>query len=1163
MSHTFFGAWLCHALFNLEDGIMKRLLMIIIAIATISTAAMLGATSASAKTSEFAGGSGTKNDPYIIETIEHLKNVSNYLSACYLLNADLVFTSDDFESISNSKFGWIGIGTSDKPFRGVFDGNNHSISGLQGNTSVPSSSMGLFSYNTGIIKNLHLKDCDFYAETDTQYSWTARAGAIAGVNKGTIEYCSSSGNVYATTHAGGIVGENFSGGTITRSWNNATVSSRGYAGGIAGENEGSITDCYNTGAISSIASGSIYVGGIVGEGWYPSRSYNVGNVPNGGAIIGYVPAANGGSYGSSCYYMDNVTNGAGHVYGTDLAVKLSSNQMMAKESFEKLDFATTWQYDTENAYPYPVLKEKLDYSSYFAGGDGSENNPFQISNAEELGHITKDVSAHYILICDIIFSDSDYNNDGLYPSGWKTFSFNGTFDGNGYAIKNLKVTAPTYCSAPGLFSINNGIIRNLTIESARYTIGYIDGQVGLICSENNGTILNCKSKNCLVVFNSSCNLGGIVGNNAGTVQNCMSENNLTLGTQGGKVGGIASNNTGNIIGCTNRTTITNTGSDYHITGGIVSTNSGKIIQCRNLASIYTTSNYQNHWSVSGGIAGTMSGGEISECYNTGLISAETNKKSSNAYAGGLVGNLSGGKITNCYNIGNISASNNASGKAYSGGLLGYNNTINDVTNCYVVCEISASSKEEVYGGLICGYSSVATINNCYFAGLASGAVGFGDSTQLHGVNKEELKVISTYTDFNFADIWVVNNDVYKYPQLRSNQHECDHAFSNDWNSDSNNHWYSCNCEGCSVVNTKAQHSYTTTCDTTCNTCGYTRTITHSYKTTWDNNSTQHWHICSACGFIGAKTNHGFDNSCDTSCNTCGYTRTINHSYKNIYEKDSSKHWRECSVCGVKINEDVHVYDNSCDTTCNTCGHTRSITHSYKITWENDKDGHWHECSVCGMPDTKSSHTPGAAATETTAQTCTTCVYVIKAALGHTHTYENKWTTNSGKHWHACSGCGDRKDEASHAYDNACDTDCNTCGYVRAISHSYKATWESDENQHWHNCSICGTSGTKSSHNYDNDYDEECNSCNHTRRVETTPDATTTLDETTEGGNTTMPNTTEPDVTVPDTTDGDSGKESGKKDDGNTTIIIIVAVASIAATAGIASAVFAVILKKKK
>lgn len=77
----------------------------------------------------------------------------------------------------------------------------------------------------------------------------------------------------------------------------------------------------------------------------------------------------------------------------------------------------------------------------------------------------------------------------------------------------------------------------------------------------------------------------------------------------------------------------------------------------------------------------------------------------------------------------------------------------------------------------------------------------------------------------------------------------------------------------------------------------------------------------------------------------------------------------------------HIYDNDCDTTCNDCGAVRSITHDWLTAWSSNSTKHWHECSVCHEKSEEANHTPGAPATSTTPQTCTICGYILAPALG--------------------------------------------------------------------------------------------------------------------------------------------------------------------------------------
>ena len=101
--------------------------------------------------------------------------------------------------------------------------------------------------------------------------------------------------------------------------------------------------------------------------------------------------------------------------------------------------------------------------------------------------------------------------------------------------------------------------------------------------------------------------------------------------------------------------------------------------------------------------------------------------------------------------------------------------------------------------------------------------------------------------------------------------------------------------------------------------------------------------------------------------------------------------------------------------CNQIGTTTwdSTTygeHNYAAAWSSDADGHWHECSLCHGKKDEAAHTPGAAATETTPQKCTECDYIITAALGHTHhmtpvaANPATCTEDGNKAYYVCSGC---------------------------------------------------------------------------------------------------------------------------------------------------------------
>lgn len=241
-----------------------------------------------------------------------------------------------------------------------------------------------------------------------------------------------------------------------------------------------------------------------------------------------------------------------------------------------------------------------------------------------------------------------------------------------------------------------------------------------------------------------------------------------------------------------------------------------------------------------------------------------------------------------------------------------------------------------------------------------------------------------------------------------------------------------------------------------------------------------------------------DSSGDISSTQKGVTVTVacSHSFGPWTKVDDTNHQHTCSSC-VKKETAAHTWNSgtvtksaTCTTdgvktyTCTGCGATKTETikatgHSYSTKWSSDGTKHWHECTVCGAKKDEAAHTPGAAATEWTAQKCTVCGYVIKAALGHTHNYATAWTVDANGHWHACSGCDDEKDYADHVYDNDCDPDCNVCGYTRPVTHTYMDRWFYDETGHWHECTICGAVLEKVPHVTDSQDDEQrCKECGY-------------------------------------------------------------------------------------
>ena len=166
-------------------------------------------------------------------------------------------------------------------------------------------------------------------------------------------------------------------------------------------------------------------------------------------------------------------------------------------------------------------------------------------------------------------------------------------------------------------------------------------------------------------------------------------------------------------------------------------------------------------------------------------------------------------------------------------------------------------------------------------------------------------------------------------------------------------------------------------------------------------------------------------------------------------------------CGATKTETIdaldHLWDSECDKVCGRDStHTRETEHNYPDEWEKDTTSHWHECTKCGDRKDNADHTPGPEATADTAQICTVCEYVIKPAKEHVHKYGDEWVYDTDNHWHRCEtkaspDCYVKDSVAPHEYSNDCDVTCNTCDYVRVAPHDFNTKLLGNVNGHYYKC----------------------------------------------------------------------------------------------------------------
>lgn len=213
---------------------------------------------------------GTPSNPYLIETIDDLKNINPNYS--YKLTKNI--------SLKNIKFS--PIGSYNNPFYGTFDGNNFTISDIN---IFENGYNSLFGYVNGTIKNLKTT-CNINFESTSKLLQYV-SGLASYICKSYIENCSSNITISSSSNGciiGGLISFNEE-STIIKSYatGNITFSSNtpsSYGGGLVGINQnGSIEECYADVNIFSLSNKQTTVGGLIGKNdGKINNTYSLGNI---------------------------------------------------------------------------------------------------------------------------------------------------------------------------------------------------------------------------------------------------------------------------------------------------------------------------------------------------------------------------------------------------------------------------------------------------------------------------------------------------------------------------------------------------------------------------------------------------------------------------------------------------------------------------------------------------------------------------------------------------------------------------------------------------------------------------------------------------------------------------------------------------------------------
>lgn len=640
----------------------------------------------------FEGGTGTKNDPYLIATGAQLA----YLASLSNAKTSGLFASGTYYKLTSNidlnNLPWTpvcyhgGTGTSYNYFCGNFDGNGYTIANVYFN-DTSKIGVGLFgSLQNATVTNLTVTGNITAKNRIGGLAYYSQASAINNVIS-CVNIKAVGGGTGDDKNIGGIIGaidDNSSGEpTILTNCSylgDITATGVKYVGGITGySNLSRIEKCYNYSTLNCRVEA---VGGIVGRienEITTSGIYTISEIVNYGVIYGL---------------YDSV----GSVYGTRKGSNNKFNSCVNYGDIYGKNGGVDVNYSSSNIWDGSV-------ATSYASGSGTSADPYIISTGAQLAYLAESTNAspsstsgkYYKLGGNI-----DLNNLPWTPiayhggTGTSYIYFQGNFNGNGYVISNLYFNDGTK-QGVGLFgSLYNATLTDFSVTGnitasnrvggiafyaqRKTTITKVNNYVNVTASNGNSATTDVKY------------VGGMIGVIQGAVvsgtyyvpviKDCSNFGVISGGSYVTSVGGIAGNCLySRIENCLNYGEIKGYSSDI---GGIVgSTGSttlsksiySRILSCTNYANVSSTVN------VVGGIVGRI--------YATSSNQTELNgndnygKVSGEGGVGGIVGisqiSENKAKITNCNTVADGDRNIVGTGN-FVGGIVGHDgNSI--ITEC--------------------------------------------------------------------------------------------------------------------------------------------------------------------------------------------------------------------------------------------------------------------------------------------------------------------------------------------------------------------------------------------------------------------------------------------------------------------------------------------------
>ena len=361
----------------------------------------------------------------------------------------------------------------------------------------------------------------------------------------------------------------------------------------------------------------------------------------------------------------------------------------------------------------------------FAGGTGTESDPYQIADGAQLAYLASEVNkgqtyetSYFVLTADIDLDNHDWTpignsfSDALF-GGTDYPLFAGNLDGKGHTIFNISIgteITPLESDVFGLFGATGGKISNLNLDSvaicgiAKNVSGYVIGLAGALAGSASGPIENCHVTNLSMTMNTPDSgstaaywIGGLVGAlDSQYIDECSVSGKITEKSGKGSIGGL--------IGELGQ--------------------AAKITYSHADVALDVKPDYYGGANV-GGLIGKGNGENdpetvISNCYATGNVTGGT-------YSGGFAGSLWGLNIKNCYATGDVTGAF-ASMATFAGTDASAGYAYGSVTNCYTTGKLVGKAAY-MYAFMQQDATVRSPITNCYFADANSAIKNQNESAE--------------------------------------------------------------------------------------------------------------------------------------------------------------------------------------------------------------------------------------------------------------------------------------------------------------------------------------------------------------------------------------------------------------------------------------------------